>query len=129
MTDEQPGRRVTYVTWNLVATGVLGVLAFGDVAPALVDDPRSPVLWVISAAVVAAVAWAVWKRRRRPTWLLPRLYLFSVIPVGLALLLTNAMTAFWLGAIWLLIIPALLSGDWLDRWLGAPVQPPSTPHR
>ena len=73
MTDEQPGRRVTYVTWNLVATGVLGVLAFGDVAPALVDDPRSPVLWVISAAVVAAVAWAVWKRRRRPTWLLPRL--------------------------------------------------------
>lgn len=34
MTDEQPGRRVTYVTWNLVATGVLGVLAFGDVAPA-----------------------------------------------------------------------------------------------
>lgn len=129
MTDEQHGRRVTYVTWNLVATGVLGVLAFGDVVPALVDDPWSPVLWVISAAVVAALAWAVWKRRRRPTWLLPRLYLLSAIPVGLTLLVTNSMTAFWLGAIWLLIFPALLSGDWLDRWLGAPAQPPSTHHR
>lgn len=129
MTDEQPGRRVTYVTWNLVATGVLGVLALGDVVPALVDDPWSLALWVISAAVIAALAWAVWNRRRRPTWLLPRLYLLSAVPVWLTFLVTNAMTAFWLGAIWLLIIPALLSGDWLDRWLGAPAQPPSTHHR
>lgn len=129
MNDEQPGRRVTYVAWNLVATGVLGVLALGDVTSALANDPWSPVLWVISAAVTAALAWAVWKRRRRPTWLLPRLYLLSALPVGLSLLVTNAMTAFWLGAIWLLIFPALLSGDWLDRWLGAPVQPPSTHHR
>ncbi|WP_290277246.1 hypothetical protein [Corynebacterium faecale] len=128
MTDKRPGGRVTYVTWNLVATGVFGALALGDIIPALVDSPRSLALWAISAAVTAALGWAVWERHRRPTWLLPRLYLLSAVPVGLSLLVTNAMTAFWIGAIWLVIIPVILSGDWLDRWLGAPAQSSATRH-
>ena len=37
------------------------------------------------------------------------------------------MTAFWLGAIWLVVIPILLSGDWLDRWLGVPDIRPDIP--
>lgn len=126
MTDEQPGPRVTHVTWNLVATGLLGALAVGEVVASLMADPSAPVLWVFSALVLAALVWAVWQRHRRPTWLLPRLYLFTAVPVWLGLLVTDAMTAFWLGAIWLVVIPILLSGDWLDRWLGVPDIRPGT---
>ena len=127
MTDEQPGPRVTHVTWNLVATGLLGALAVGEVVASLMADPPAPVLWVLSALVLVALVWAVWQRHRRPTWLLPRLYLFTAVPVWLGLLVTGAMTAFWLGAIWLVVIPILLSGDWLDRWLGVPDIRPDIP--
>lgn len=120
MTDEQPGRRLTHATWNLVATGILGALAVGEVVASLMAAPSAPALWIISALVLAALAWAVRERHRRPTWLLPRLYLLTAVPVWLGLLVTDAMTAFWLGAIWLVVIPILLGGDWLDRCLGVP---------
>lgn len=126
MTDEQPACRITYVTWNLVAAGVLGIVALGEIVPILVDDPWSPVLWIISGAISAALVWGVWNHRRRPSWILPRLYLLIGVPIWLTFLVIGDMISFWLNAIWLVILPVILSDDWFDRWLGAPTQLSST---
>ncbi len=126
MSEEQSDRRVTYITWNLVAIGVFGALALGKVIPALANNPWSPILWIISLFIIAAMVWGIRKRHHRPTWLLPRIYLLVTAPAWLSLAVTGDMTSFRLGAIWLIIVPAILSSEWLNRLLGVPANPPST---
>lgn len=119
MAEGEP-RRVQYPTWNLVIMGLLVALSLGDVVSASTDHPGHPALWGIGAFIAVTSVWGVRERRRRPSWLLPRFYLLVAIPSGLALLLAGDTTAVGLGLVWLLIVPALLGSDLLDRRLGAP---------
>lgn len=116
----EPNRRVEYSTWNLVAVAFFGVVTLGDTAPALADQPGHPLLWALCAVIATSLVWAVRERGRRPSWLLPRFYVLVAVPAWLALPLLGDLTAFGLGAIWLIIVPATLSGNWLDRLFGAP---------
>ena len=122
-------RRVPYQVWNLITVVVLGTLVIAEVVPVLLAHPRHLLPWLALTVIPLVVGWGLYRRARYPSWLLPRIYLLVAVPGWLMFSITDHMTSLWLGVPWLLIVPIVLSGGWVDRLLGTPDPDPSPPPR
>lgn len=125
--SESRARRIGYPVRTLLAVVMVVVLALAEVVPVVAAHPRHPLPWVAVAAAAAGLVWGITACRRRPSFLLPRLYLLVAVPGWLLFSITDDMTSLWLGVPWLLIVPVMLSGGWVDRLLGTPDPDPSPP--